>query len=140
MFALRVLSVVLAAASLAPCDGSSASDGGAEAAVTPPGDAAGAPVIDDVTLPPTATIDISTGRAHVIGSISFHSDDSAVVGVNILAHGTSGSIYRGPLGAASPQSLIFDLSTPGTYSLDFNVFDSKNRYSAIVTQTITVRE
>jgi hypothetical protein len=140
MFALRALAVVLAASSLAPCDGSSASDSGAEAAATVPVDAAGAPVIDDVTLPATATIDISKGTAHVVGSISFHSDDSTVVGVNVLAHGTSGSIYRGALGSGSPQPLVFDLSTPGTYSLDFNVFDAKNRYSAIVTQTITVRE
>jgi hypothetical protein len=140
MFVIRLLSVVLAASSLAPCDAGGGSDSGAAPAATSPVDAAGSPVVDDVTLPATATISASSGAAHVVGSISFHSDDSTVVGVNVLGHGTSGSVYRGSLGGGSPQPLIFDLSTPGTYALDFNVFDAKNRHSENATRTITVTE
>jgi hypothetical protein len=140
MLAVRILSVLLAASALDPCSGGAADSGASSEAAASTVDAAGAPVIDDVTLPATATIDLTRGSAHIVGAISFHSDDSTVVGVNVLSHGTSGTVYRGSLGAGSPQPLTFDLAAPGNYALDFNVFDAKNRYSAIVTRTIVVSE
>jgi hypothetical protein len=140
MLFAKLLFVALAAATLAPCDGLGGSDGGTDTGgdTVASADAVNGPVVDDVILPQTATIDISTGVAHIIGSISFHDDFGQVVGVNVLGHGTNGSIFRGSLGNDSPQPLIFDLSTPGVMLLDFNVFDQTGNTSAPVTRTISV--
>ena len=136
MLAAKVLTVVLVASALDPCGSSGTADGGT---VKAPGiDAATAPVIDDVTVPGTATIDSLTGVAHINGSISFHDDFGTVTGVNILGHGTNGSIYRGAINGPSPQILTFDLSTPGQHDLDFNVFAQPGNNSARVTRTIVV--
>ncbi len=136
---MRFLVLALAAVALDPCNGlGTGSDSGTSS--TAQVDAAGAPVVDDVTVPETATIDVSTGVAHIQGSISFHSDTTPVTAVNVLAHGTSGSVYRGSLNGASPQPLIFDLSSAGAHGLDFNVQDQAGRTSAVVTRTIVVQE
>jgi hypothetical protein len=138
MLAAKLLAVVLVAAALDPCGSSSGSDGGTTA--SPTFDAATAPVIDDVSVPATATIDALTGVAHITGSISYHDDFGTVTGVNILGHGTNGSVYRGALSGASPQPLIFDLSTPGQHDLDFGVFAEPGNNSALVTRSIVVQE
>src|SRR6187399_876678 len=90
---------------LAPCDGSgsgSASDAAAPDAVAEVPDAAGAPVIDDVTVPEVATLDVGRGTAHIVGSIAYHSDTSQVAVVNVF-EGKTGGIFRGALGGPSPQ-------------------------------------
>lgn len=138
MLAAKLLSVVLVAAALDPCGSSGASDGGT--VVSPGIDAATAPVIDDVNVPESATIDSLTGVAHINGSISFHDNFGTVTGVNILGHGTSGSIYRGAITGPSPQILTFDLSTPGQHDLDFTVFAEPGNNSARVTRTIIVQQ
>ncbi|MEO6572596.1 MAG: hypothetical protein ABIP89_02065 [Polyangiaceae bacterium] len=137
MLAAKVVAVALLALALDPCDGSrSASDGGAAPGV----DAATAPVIDDVSVPQSATIDTLTGVAHITGSISFHDDFGTVTGVNILGHGTNGSIYRGAITGASPQIVVFDLSTPGQHDLDFSVFAEPGNNSARVARSIVVSQ
>lgn len=138
MLGAKLLTVLFAAALLDPCGSSATTDGGA--ARPPAIDAATAPVIDDVTVPASATIDSLTGVAHINGSISFHDDFGTVTGVNILGHGGNGSIYRGAIGGPSPQTLTFDLSTPGQHDLDFNVFAEPGNNSARVTRTIIVSQ
>jgi hypothetical protein len=137
MLAAKLLAVALLSLALDPCDGSSgASDGG----VVAPFDAASAPVIDDVSVPESATIDSLTGVAHITGSISFHDDFGTVTGVNILGHGTNGSIFRGAISGPSPQIVVFDLSTPGQHDLDFTVFAEPGNNSPRVARSIVVSE
>jgi hypothetical protein len=136
MLAIKALSFMLVAAALDPCGSSGNADGGA--ARLPGIDAATAPVVDDVSVPASATIDSLTGVAHINGSISFHDDFDTVTSVNILGHGTNGSIYRGAITGPSPQILTFDLSSPGQHDLDFNVVAGPGNSSARVTRTIVV--
>ena len=137
MLAAKLLAIAITGAALSPCDGS----GGVadSSAGSFRSDAANVPVVDDVSVPASATIDPLTGVAHIVGSISFHDDFGTVTGVNVLAHGTNGSVYRGPLGAASPQPLVFDLSSAGSHALDFNVFAQPGMTSAAVPRTIFVQ-
>lgn len=138
MLAAKLLAVALVSIALDPCGSGGASDGGGT--VSPAVDAASAPVIDDVSVPATATIDSLTGLAHITGSISFHDDFGTVTGVNILGHGTNGSVFRGAISGPSPQIVVFDLSTPGEHDLDFTVFAEPGNNSARVARAIVVSE